>query len=529
MTDFDYVILGGGSAGCALAGRLSEDPRRRVCLLEAGDDGTSWMVSTPAAVLVMAQTRRHMYPFETDPQAGLNGRRGYQPRGACLGGSSAVNAMVYTRGHAIDYDGWAALGNPGWSYAEVLPYFKRSENNETIQDDFHGVGGPLNVALPRTGNPFQQIFLDAARQAGFRLSNDFNGADQEGAGVYQVTQRNGERWSAARGYIHANLGRPNLSVITGARARRVLLDGTRATGVLYAKDGRDHTVHAAAEVIVCAGALQTPQILMLSGIGDGEALRRFSIPVVAHLPGVGANLQDHIDFTFGYRLNNLDLFGLSFGGACRALREIARYRRDRTGMITSNYAEAGAFLKTDPSLAAPDLQLHFVTGIVENHGRKLRRGHGYSCHVCWLRPKSRGTVGLASPDPFAPPRIDPNFYGDPDDLDGMVRSFKLTRRILQAPAFADLRPTDLFTAGVESDDEIRQSLRDRSDTVYHPAGSCRMGSDPMAVVDATLRVHGLQRLRIADASIMPTLVGGNTNAPCVMIGEKAADLIITAA
>jgi choline dehydrogenase-like flavoprotein len=525
VNEFDYVIAGGGSAGCVLAGRLSEDPAVRVCLLEAGDAGDSWVVNTPAAMALMVPTRLNNWAFETVPQRGLGGRHGYQPRGRALGGSSALNAMVYTRGHRSDYDRWAALGNAGWSYAEVLPYFRRAENNETLAGEYHGSGGPLNVADLRTGNPFQERFLEAADQAGFRRNADFNGAEQEGVGVYQVTQRNGERWSAARAYLHPHLSRPNLSVVTGARATRVMLKGRRATGIECRVDAQLKTFNATAETIVSAGALQSPQLLLLSGIGDGAQLGKFGIRVAHHLPGVGLNLRDHVDYVFAFKSKSLDLFGSSLGGGLRLLREIARYRRERRGMITTNFAEAGGFLRTAPELPAPDVQLHFVVAALDDHARKLRFGHGYSLHVCLLRPRSAGRVALTGADPFAAPAIDPDFYGEPEDLEAMVRAFKLARRILDAPALAAARASDLFTAGVRTDDEIRATLRARSDTIYHPVGTCRMGVDDGAVVDPQLRVRGIESLRVVDASVMPDLIGGNTNAPTVMIAEKASDLI----
>ena len=522
---FDYVIAGGGSAGCVLAGRLSQDPAVSVCLLEAGGSGDSWVVNTPAAMVLMVPNRINNWAFETVPQPELGGRLGYQPRGRALGGSSAINAMVYMRGHRSDYDRWAAIGNTGWSYAEVLPYFKRAENNETLAGEFHGRGGPLNVADLRTGNPWQEIFLEAAQQAGFARNPDFNGAEQEGVGLYQVTQKNGERWSAARAYVQPHLSRPNLKVVTGARATRVLMDGKRATGIECLVSGEIKTFKAKAETIVSAGALQSPQLLMLSGIGNGEELRKFGIPVAHHLPGVGRNLRDHVDYVFSYRAHSLDLFGTSIGGGLRLLREIMRYRAGRHGMITTNFAEAGGFLKTQPGAAAPDIQLHFVIGTVDNHARTFHFGHGYSLHVCLLRPRSTGRITLASADPLAVPSIDPNFYGEAEDLEAMLRAFKLSRRILDAPALASRPRRDMFAANVHTDDDIRATLRERSDTIYHPVGSCRMGVDDLAVVDPQLRVRGLEGLRVVDASVMPDLIGGNTNAPTIMIAEKAAELI----
>jgi choline dehydrogenase-like flavoprotein len=477
------------------------------------------------ATAFMLPSKLNNWAFETVPQPGLDGRRGYQPRGRALGGSSAINAMIYTRGHRVDYDHWASLGNAGWSYAEVLPYFRKSEGNEVFADEYHGTSGPLNVAMLRSDNPFQAHFLAAAQELQIPLNKDFNGARQEGLGVYQVTQKNGERWSAARAFLDPVRSRPNLHVMTGVAATKLIFEARRAVAVDFVRGGEKGRVGARAEIILSAGAFQTPQLLMLSGIGNAAELKAQNVDLVLHLPGVGQNLQDHIDYVFVYRATNADLFGLSAKGLFRLAREIGRYRRERRGMVTSNFAECGGFLRSRPDLEAPDLQLHFVVGMVDDHSRKKRLGHGFSCHVCLLRPQSRGTVALASPDPAAPPRIDPQFYAHPDDLETMVQGFKITRRLMDAPALAQHRSADLYTADVQTDDDIRAALRRRSDTVYHPVGTCRMGVDSAAVVDPQLRVVGVAGLRIADASIMPTLVGGNTNAPSIMIGEKAADMI----
>ena len=527
MSDvFDFVVIGAGSGGCVVAGRLTEDPGVTVCVLEAGGGGNSPLVKIPAAAVVMLPTKLNNWAFETVPQAGLNGRKGYQPRGKALGGSSAINAMVYVRGHRSDYDHWASLGNEGWSYEDVLPYFLRSEHNERITNEWHGRDGPLWVSDLRTGNPFHARYLEAARQSGLPVTEDFNGAEQEGVGIYQVTQKNGERWSAARAYLLPHMKkRKNLSVETHAHVHRIMFEGTRAVGVEVTAGDGTRIIRARREVILAAGALQTPQLLMLSGVGDTRELDRLAIPVVQHLPGVGKNLQDHPDFIFGYRTRSLDTFGISFRGSARLLREILRFRGSRRGALTSNFAEGGAFLKTRPDLAMPDVQLHFVVALADNHARTLHPGHGLSCHVCLLRPRSRGEVTLQSRDSYVSPRIDPAFFNDPLDLDDMVAGFKLARRLMQAPALAEWVTKDLFTANVNTDDEIREALKRRVDTVYHPVGTCRMGQDAYAVVDSQLRVRGLQGLRIVDASVMPTLIGGNTNAPTIMIAEKAVDMI----
>jgi choline dehydrogenase-like flavoprotein len=523
---FDFVVVGGGSAGCALAGRLSEDASTSVALVEAGGNGDKWMVTTPFALALMVPSKLNNWAFDTVPQAALNGRIGYQPRGKGLGGSSAINAMVYIRGHRNDYDHWASLGNTGWSFDDVLPVFKRSEDNADFDGAYHGKGGPLAVNRLRTDNPVHETFLQAAREAQFRIREDFNADDHEGLGIYQVTQRNGERWSAARAYIHPFTGsRANLHVETNAQATRILFDGKRASGVEIRRGSETRTLQARREVIVSSGAFQSPQLLMLSGIGDGAELAKHGIATTHHLPGVGQNLQDHPDFIFAYVSDSPHFLGTSLRGIGRLIGAIGRYRRERRGPMTSNVAECGGFLKTRPDLEVPDIQLHFGMAMTDDHGRKRHWQTGFSCHVCLLRPKSRGSVSLGGADALAPPRIDPNFLGEPDDLETMVAGFKTTRRLMDTPALKALQKKDMFTAGVHSDDDIRAILRARVDTVYHPVGTCKMGVDPMAVVDPKLKVHGLEGLRVVDASIMPTLIGGNTNAPSIMIGEKAADMI----
>ena len=523
----DYIIIGGGSAGCVLAARLSEDPTVQVTLLEAGPPDTSVLIHCPAGLAALAKNGQANWAFETVPQPGLNGRRGYQPRGKVLGGSSSVNAMVYVRGQRSDYDAWAALGNEGWSYDDLLPWFKRAEHNERGADDFHGTGGPLNVMDLRSPNRFGPVFIEAGKQAGYPHNRDFNAHDQEGVGLYQVTHKNGERFSAAKGYLTPNLARRNLHVITGAYTTRILMEGKRAVGVEFRQGGELRQLKAAREVLLCAGALQSPQVLMLSGIGPAAQLQQHGIAVLHDLPGVGENLHDHVDVVQVVNAPHLrDLFGLSLAGMVRVVKGIFEWRRLRRGLLTTNFAEAGGFIKSRPQEPTPDLQLHFVIGKLINHGRKTVFGHGYSCHVCLLHPKSRGSVKLASADPMAAPLIDPNFFGEREDMDTLVRGFKLMRNILTQPALAGYRGEELpASGGARTDADIEQFIRNHADTIYHPVGTCRMGPGPMDVVDARLRVHGVEGLRVVDASVMPTVVSGNTNGPVIAMAEKAADMI----
>ncbi|HEY1077083.1 MAG TPA: choline dehydrogenase [Fontimonas sp.] len=536
MSMFDYVIVGGGSAGCVLAHRLSADGRYTVCLLEAGPRDSSPLLRMPAAIIATLRSAIYNWKYRTAAQPQLGGRRLFWPRGRTLGGSSAINGMCVVRGHAWDYDHWASLGNPGWSYREVLPYFKRLENFEAEADAgagfdaFHGRGGPLNATRLRQTNPLSAVFLEAARQAGHAPNSDFNGATQDGVGYYHVAQKDGERCSNARAYLHDAPARPNLTVLTGVQATRVLLDGTRAGGVRYYAQGSYREAYARREVILSAGAVVTPQLLMLSGIGPREELARHSIALVHELPGVGKNLQDHLDAVVSMR--NRSRLAMSFHPLSlpRSIWALLRYLFGRRGELTSNIAEAGGFFRSSPAQPVPDLQMHFVPVSNTQHGQDLRpafRGYAHSLLCCDLRPLARGEIRLASTDPLVPPQIDPRALEDERDLDKLVAAVRLAREIFAQPAFARHNGRELEPgARLQTDAELKQWLRDHAETLYHPVGTCKMGSDPMAVVDARLRVHGLSGLRVVDASIMPTLIGGNTNVPTTMIAEKGADMIL---
>lgn len=485
-------------------------------------------MATIAGLILKARN----WGFETVPQKALNGRQGFQPRGKMLGGSSGSNAMIYIRGHRYDYDNWADMGADGWDYASVLPYFKKAEHREAGADEYHGQGGPLNVAPLRSPSAINDIFLEAGDQLQLPRNADFNGAEQEGLGLYEVTQKDGERWSTARAYLDPALERPNLTIIKEALVEKIGVDDGRAVSVQY-KTGKKrkavrHTVHANREIILSAGAFGSPQLLLLSGIGAQDKLSPHGLEQVADVPGVGENLHDHIDYIIGYKSKLKDLMNTGLGGTIRTIKAMFEYRKHRTGMMTTNFAESGGFLYTDRSEPAPDVQLHMVRAIVDDHGRKMHMGGGYSCHVCVLRPKSRGRVELASANPDDAPLIDPAFLEDERDMKTLLRGAKLLQRIMRAPAFDRVKGKALYAAESNDETEIINDIRARADTVYHPVGTCKMGdlnTDPMAVVDPRLRVRGIKGLRVADASIMPQIVSGNTNAPSIMIGEKAADMI----
>ncbi len=532
MGEFDYIVIGGGSAGSVLAARLSEDPQTTVLLLEAGGPNTSLLVRMPAGVgTLIKQKSKHNWGFWSEPEPHMDGRRMWHPRGRGLGGSSAINGMVYVRGHPRDYDQWRQMGLNGWSYEDVLPYFRRAEDFCEGANDWHGSGGPLKVNWgEKSDHPLYRAVIEAGRQAGHKVSADFNGFDQEGFGRYQLTISDGQRWSAARGYLTPIAGsRRNLTIVTGARTHRVIVEDGRATGVEYSlgKGKRVQVAHALREVLLCAGALQSPQILQLSGIGDPEQLGAHGIAVTHALRGVGANLQDHLDVTLNWACTQ----PVSLYNEIKGLGQLKvglQYMLTGKGAGRQNGLEAGAFLKSRPDLDRPDLQIHFVLAIMQNHGKVAVKRDGFTLHVCQLRPESRGTVGLVSADPYADPAILTNFLSAEEDRRVARAGIRIARDVAAQPAFDPFRGEEIWPgAAVQSDDEIDAWVRRTGETIYHPVGTCRMGmvGDPLAVVDANCRVIGMRGLRVIDASVMPGLIGGNTNAPTIMIAEKISDHI----
>ena len=531
MDRYDYVIIGAGSAGCVLANRLTEDPQVKVLLLEAGGKDNSILVKMPAGVgSLISKQGAYNWGFWTEEEPNLENRKLWWPRGKGWGGSSSINGMIYIRGHARDYDQWRQMGLQGWSYRDVLPYFKRSETLEGGGDDWHGGEGPLYVSKASTPNPIYKATIEAGRQAGHAVTSDFNGFQQEGWGLYQLTIRDGQRWSAARAYLHPAMSRPNLTCLTGARTTRIIVENGRATGVEYVDDKTKtkHVVNADKEVLLSAGAVQSPHILQLSGIGDPEELAKFGIPVVKALKGVGANLQDHLDVTMSWECPQpITAFSLR-KGIVKTLMIGMNYAFFGKGMGRQQFLESGAFLKSRPDLDRPDLQVHCVLAVMQDHGKVSVAKDGFTFHVCQLRPESRGRVGLNSADPFADPAIFANYLAADEDRRALREGVRMMRHVASQAALDAYRSEELFPGkDVETDEQIDAWIRKHAETIYHPVGTCKMGaaSDEMAVVDGELKVRGIEGLRVIDASVMPTLVGGNTNAPTIMIAEKAADML----
>ena len=522
VNSFDYVVVGAGAAGCAVAHRLSEDPAIRVLLLEAGPKDSSPLIHMPAGFTRLTGKDVN-WCFKTVPQKNVNQREMHYPQGRTLGGSTSINAMIYIRGHRLDYDEWRDLGCTGWGYEDVLPYFKRSENNERFVDRYHGQGGPLNVADQTQCNPLTRAFVRSAQQVGIPYNPDLNGARQSGVSYYQCTQRNVRRESAATAFLRPS--RANLEVRTQAQATAVLLQNGRATGIEYVR-GRTRTkVRAERELILSGGAVNSPKLLLLSGIGPADEIARHGIKPVHDLPGVGKNFQDHMDVYLAAECSQ----PISYNGHDRwdrALRHGIQYLLYKTGPVTACVAEAGCFVKSSPEVRSPDIQIHCLPAYVVDHGRMRIKGHGITINTCNLRPRSIGSVTLRSADPMEDPAIDPNFLDDPYDLAVSTEAFKWGRRILEAPAFGEFIARErLPGSDVQGDVAIADYIRKWSKNDYHPVGSCKMGTDHMAVVDPRLRLRGLEGLRVIDASVMPRLISGNTQATSIMIGERGAALI----
>ena len=532
MSRFDYIIIGAGSAGCVLANRLSADGTKRVLLLEAGGKDNSILVKMPAGVGNLIKDKgAYNWGFWTEGEPHLDDRKLWWPRGKGWGGSSSINGMIYIRGHARDYDQWRQMGLSGWSYGEVLPYFKRSETLEGGGDDYHGSDGPLYVSKASTPNPIFSSFIKAGADAGYKVTSDFNGYQQEGFGPYQLTIKDGQRWSAARGYLHpVKDQRPNLVTEIEARTTKIIIENGRAVGVAYVQGKKQAAkiAYADSEVLLCAGAVQSPQILQLSGIGDPEALAKVGVPVVHALKGVGKNLQDHLDVVISWECPQA-ITAYSYNKGLKRLATGLNYLVRGQGPGRQNFLEAGAFLKSRPDLDRPDLQLHCVLAIMKDHGKTVIEKDGFSVHVCQLRPESRGEVALRSADPFDDPAILANYLATDEDRRALREGVKMVRALVKGAAMDAVRGEE-FQPGeaIQSDADLDAWIRETSETIYHPVGTCRMGAagDDLAVVDETLCVHGLKGLRVVDASVMPTLIGGNTNGPTIMIAEKAADMIL---
>ncbi len=523
---FDYVIVGAGSAGCVLANRLTADPGVSVALLEAGGRDSNPWLHIPAGYFRTIYNPRLTWQFGAGPEPHLGGRVVPWPRGRVLGGTSAINGLLYVRGQAQDFDTWRQLGNAGWSYRDVLPYFIRAEDQERGADDYHGAGGPLGVSDVHMRNPLCEAYIAACVAAGIPRTTDFNGASQEGVGYYQLTTRKGRRCSTAVGYLNPVRSRKNLTIITKAEVARIALDGRRATGVVYRNSGETRSLHARREVLLAAGAIGSPQILQLSGIGPGPVLKAAGIEVLHELPGVGENLQDHFQARFVYDCSLPASLNDVWHSRLKQLRAGLEYAVSRSGILTIGAGVVGVFARSREGLEAPDIQVHFMPLSAERPGYGLHPFSGITASVCQLRPESRGVIAVTSPDPAAQPSIVANYLAVESDREVLVAGMRLLRRLAAQPQFARYVKREFLPgADVESDDDLLAYARAKGTTIFHPCGTCKMGQDTMAVVDERLRVHGITGLRIVDASIMPTMTSGNTNAPTIMIAEKASDLI----
>jgi choline dehydrogenase len=524
---FDYIVVGAGSAGCVLANRLTASGRHRVLLLEAGGEDRNLWIHIPVGYAKLFTDARHNWLYNSEPEPELGGRSIIQPRGKVMGGSSSINGLLYIRGQAEDFNHWRQLGNAGWSFDDVLPYFRKAEDQQRGADDLHGIGGPLSVSDVSEPHPLCDAFIAACEQAGHPRTDDFNGASQEGAGYFQLTTRKARRWSTARGYLKPARKRANLAVVSGALATRVLFEGRRAVGVEYTQGGGRHVARANAEVILSGGAFNSPQLLQLSGVGPSDLLRQHGIDVAADVPGVGADLQDHYQARFNYRCAEPITMNDMMGSLAGRVGAGLRYALFRKGFLTVGAGYAGGFFKTDPKMATPDVQLHFILFSADSVGQKLHPFPGFLASVCQLRPESRGFVRIKSADPAQAPAIQPRYLSDPTDRDVMTAGMQLLRKIMGQPALERYIVEELVPGkSVTSDADLLEFARQKGTTVFHPTSTCRMGSDAKAVVDERLRVRGFEGLRLADASIMPTVVSGNTNAACVMIGEKASDMVL---
>ncbi|MEM0984966.1 MAG: choline dehydrogenase [Pseudomonadota bacterium] len=528
---YDYIICGAGSAGCVLAARLSEDPSVKVLLLEAGGKNNGLLVKMPAGVGgIIFEKNAYNWGFHTEPEPHLDNRKIWWPRGKGLGGSSAINGMIYTRGHPNDYDEWRQMGLSGWAWDDVLPYFRRLENHHGGASDQHGEGGPLTVSRGESDSAFHDAFLEAGRQAGYPITDDFNGAQQEGFGLYDLTIKDGQRWSTRRAYLDGAKDRPNLTCVTGARLTKVTIENGRATGVEYVRGKSASPLSATADrdVILSAGAVHTPQMLQVSGIGPADHLRSIGVTPIHDLPGVGANLQDHIDVVLTWKSEGLEtVYALRKG--LGALKMAGTYAFTGKGHGRQQFLESGAYVKSREGIDRPDLQLHAVLAILTAIEEDDVKSDGFSVHACVLRPESRGTVMAGSADPLADPLIHANYMASPKDMDTLRRGVRIIEDVVGQPALAPYRRDRVQPPGpLKTDEEVDAWIRSRAETLYHPVGTCKMGraEDPMAVVDEQLKVLGIEGLRVVDASVMPTLVGANTNAATIMIAEKAADMIL---